>query len=83
MADRIERIIYIPTLRCNCACKHCGESHYFKEEECDPSLIWRRVVESTCFSGQFSVTGGEPFLKAGLPGELAKILGGGVTFAVT
>lgn len=73
----LDRLIYVPTLRCNCACKHCGQSRYFPEEECDPALISQRLLESDSFSSQFSITGGEPFLKNGIAGSLAKIIRGG------
>lgn len=73
----IRRIIYVPTLRCNCACKHCGQSRYFKEAESPCSLIYERLMESEARPDVFSITGGEPFLKEDLPEALAKIVNAG------
>lgn len=70
----IARIIYVPTLACNCHCAHCGQQRLFEEAECDCGLIQQRLLESRCFeSGLLSFTGGEPFLKQGLPAMLAAV----------
>lgn len=70
----IARIIYIPTLACNCRCEHCGQERRLQEPECDCELVERRILESRRFeNGEFVITGGEPFLKKGLPAMLARL----------
>lgn len=69
----IQRIIYVPTLRCNCKCTHCGQ-HQFMEQECSPQLIYQRLSESKIAIGSLSITGGEPFLKGGLAEAIANIV---------
>ena len=69
----IKRILYIPTLRCNCNCMHCGQ-HRLKDAECSPDLVERRLLEYGYNCGMLSITGGEPFLKAELPEAIANII---------
>ncbi len=77
MSD-ISRVIYYPTLACNCRCKHCGEEQRLYEPECDCELIEQRLVESRYFENMIlSITGGEPFLKKGFPDMLARVNTGG------
>lgn len=72
--QKIERIIYVPTLTCNCNCAHCGQQQAILEPECDCGLVHQRIIESRSFDcGALSITGGEPFLKLGLPAMLADL----------
>lgn len=76
--QNIVRIIYLPTLACNCNCAHCGEQRSMLETECSCDVIGQRILESHCFEGGFlSVSGGEPFLKQGLPDMLALLCNAG------
>lgn len=69
----IKRIIYVPTLRCNCQCKHCGQ-HQFKEEECSPQLLCQRIIESKIMCKTLTITGGKPFLKEGMADAIANLI---------
>lgn len=69
----IERIIYLPTLRCNCRCKHCGQNQWM-ESECSPQLILGRIMESQNAVFLLSISGGEPFLKEGLAEAVSNLV---------
>lgn len=69
----IERIIYLPTLRCNCRCKHCGQNQWM-ESECSPQLILDRIMESPNIAFLLSISGGEPFLKEGLAEAVSNLV---------
>lgn len=70
----IKRLIWLPTVRCNCNCVFCGERHKLDAEEVDCDFILKKIVESSRFKGGFlSITGGEPFLKENLPVVLAHL----------
>ncbi len=64
MIDKIDTILYLPTLRCNLNCKHCGENQDIgKNQEVDGDFILGRLRESLLIRTKLiTVTGGEPFL---------------------
>ena len=82
MSD-ISRVIYYPTLACNCRCKHCGEEQRLYEPECDCELIEQRLVESRYFENMIlSITGGAPFLHTRSPDMRARVTTGGAIGAL-
>ena len=76
MIDKIDTILYFPTLRCNLNCKHCGENQDIgKDQEADGNLILERLRESLLVRTKLiSVTGGEPFLNASFPQFVLRLL---------
>lgn len=74
--DYIQEIIYLPTVRCNLNCKHCGENQSIKlEEEISTIRIADRIIESKLTDTKvISISGGEPFVKADIKEFILKIL---------
>lgn len=69
MINRIDEITYLPSLRCNLNCRHCGENQDIgQSQEVDGKLILKRLRESLLVRTRLiSVTGGEPFLNSSFP----------------
>lgn len=65
MKTGLNEIIYIPTLKCNYNCIHCGQNRLFEETEESASFILNHVQSCNLLNkgGGVIVTGGEPFLK--------------------
>lgn len=73
-----EKILWYPTMACNCNCAHCGQSHRVAEDECSPELIGLKLLASKRFAGcRLSLAGGEPFVKKGLVPVLAELCNSG------
>lgn len=74
--DYIQEIIYLPTVRCNLNCKHCGENQSIKlEEEISAVRVADRILESNLTdTAIISVSGGEPFVKADIKDFIITIL---------
>lgn len=60
----INEVIFLPSVRCNLNCKHCGQIQDIKEEdEIDCSLVLKKLNESLFLkTNHIVVSGGEPFL---------------------
>lgn len=67
--EKIQEIIYLPSLRCNLNCKHCGEIQDIKkEQEIDSTVILEKIEKSLLTENMtISISGGEPFLNNTLP----------------
>lgn len=67
--DKIQEIIYLPTLRCNLNCKHCSESQDIpKSEELDCLTVLEQIEKSVLLDARIiTITGGEPFLNPTFP----------------
>lgn len=74
MIETIEEIIYLPSLRCNLNCKHCGENQTVKkEDEIDCLYVLEQIKNSILFAGDtIVISGGEPFLNKSLSAFLVK-----------
>ncbi len=61
----LKEIIYVPTLRCNYSCWHCGQDQNYYKKELAAMDFYNRLVESKDYiSGiDLNITGGEPFIK--------------------
>ena len=71
--NTVERLIYVPTLRCNCACVHCGQEQQLLDTEVTCAFFTQKIAESDVRIGMLSITGGEPFLKNDLPEAVAEL----------
>lgn len=63
--EKIQEIIFLPSLRCNLNCKHCGEiQDVRKDQEVDCRMVLQQMERSILLekSLTISVSGGEPFL---------------------
>lgn len=74
MIETIQEIIYLPSLRCNLNCKHCGENQTVKkEDEIDCLYVLEQIKNSILFAGDtIVISGGEPFLNKSLSAFLVK-----------
>lgn len=65
MRTKINEIIYIPTVRCNLNCKHCGEEQHIKgQDEIDCKYVAESIINcQNIDTSNIAVSGGEPFLK--------------------
>lgn len=78
----VQEIIYVPTLRCNYNCIHCGQDRECAEVSCE--IVRDRLIESNLFQGgRLLITGGEPFLKEGLVQFVVKMLQNGTAVHIT
>lgn len=70
----IKEIIYVPTLRCNYKCLHCGQKRFINKDEeiaCDNIA---NAIEKLDLNGcEIYITGGEPFLKDDLSDFVLKV----------
>lgn len=67
--DKIQEIIYLPSVRCNLNCKHCGENQDVTEEmEMNGRDVLLKIAESCLIDNtiMIEVSGGEPFLNLSL-----------------
>lgn len=66
---KIKEILYLPSLRCNLNCKHCGEiQDVGKEQEIAGQIILQQIEKSLLIENMtISISGGEPFLNTTLP----------------
>ena len=77
LLDKIVEIIYLPTLRCNCRCSHCGIRFDNIETE---EMSCKMVANFLCASKNIvqdvviQITGGEPFLKEDLNDFIISII---------
>lgn len=63
--EKIQEIIFLPSLRCNLNCKHCGEiQDVRKDQEVDCLMVLQQLESSILLEKglTISVSGGEPFL---------------------
>lgn len=74
MNNCINEIIFLPSLRCNLNCMHCGENQDVKrEEEINCLDVLEQIRSSYLFNGNsIIITGGEPFLNDSLSYFLVK-----------
>lgn len=72
----ISDVIYMPTVRCNLNCRHCGENKQIKrEEECSPNMVFDQIVSSSLLRLEcINISGGEPFIKEDLIDFIIKIV---------
>lgn len=62
--EKIQEIIYLPSVRCNLNCKHCGEKQDItKEMEMNSGDILCKLAESSLIDSSMTIaiSGGEPF----------------------
>lgn len=67
--EKIQEIIYLPSVRCNLNCKHCGEKQDItKEMEMNSGDILCKLAESSLIDSSMTIaiSGGEPFLNLSL-----------------
>lgn len=67
--EKIQEIIYLPSVRCNLNCKHCGENQdVTKEMEINGREIIYKLAESSLVDKEMmiAISGGEPFLNLSL-----------------
>ncbi|MSS64497.1 radical SAM protein [Velocimicrobium porci] len=62
--EKIKEIIYLPSLRCNLNCQHCGENQDIaKNDEINSMLVLQQLEASILLEVPvISISGGEPFL---------------------
>jgi O-antigen chain-terminating methyltransferase len=73
--EDIKEIIYVPTLRCNYKCLHCGQNRFIKkEEEISSSYIIEAIENLNITNSEIFITGGEPFLKEDLEEFILEIV---------
>lgn len=70
----IEEVIYLPALRCNLNCEHCGENQNVPaKEEIDCAIVIEQIVKSELITVErVSISGGEPFLNDTLAEAIKK-----------
>ena len=85
MDNKITEIIYLPTVRCNMNCKHCGEEQNIGiESEISCNKIYEALSECHFIDKRLvAISGGEPFLKEGLEDFIVQIIDDGWDVAVT
>jgi sulfatase maturation enzyme AslB (radical SAM superfamily) len=69
MTDEIVEITYLPTMRCNCRCAHCGVPfEKYSSKEIGGADIAKAIVESKYIASDVNIQicGGEPFLRSDL-----------------
>ena len=66
--EKIQEVMYLPSLRCNLKCKHCGENQNVKaEDEIDCIQVLEQMKNSIMLDvTTIVITGGEPFLNRNL-----------------
>jgi MoaA/NifB/PqqE/SkfB family radical SAM enzyme len=79
MAGDVVELIWLPTMRCNCRCAHCGvrfDDH--DAEEMDGAAVANALRGSRYIASNVAVliSGGEPFLKDGLADFVLPVLNG-------
>lgn len=75
MMEKIQELIYLPSVRCNLNCRHCKEIQDIKREfEADGCEILRKLEESFMIRDNMTiiVSGGEPFLNPSFPEFILK-----------
>jgi len=75
--QKVVEIIYLPTMRCNCRCSHCG----IRFDRADSEEMGCAMLSAYLCSSRYiapdvdiQITGGEPFLKEDLIDFVAAIL---------
>ena len=67
--DKIQEIIYLPSVRCNLNCKHCGEDQdVTRKMELNGKDVLTKIAESCLIDNtiMIEISGGEPFLNLSL-----------------
>lgn len=61
----LKEIIYVPTLKCNYTCVHCGQDQSYQEKEVPAMELYKKLKECPdIVKGiNLNITGGEPFVK--------------------
>lgn len=79
---KIHEIIYVPTLRCNLRCAHCGQNRVCDEIDCN--IIKNRLKAIPIENApKLYITGGEPFLKSGIVEFIADLANEGWHIYIT
>ena len=67
MMEKIQELIYLPSVRCNLNCRHCKEIQDIKKDsEADGYEILKKFKESFMIQDNMTIiiSGGEPFLNS-------------------